>query len=242
MTTFSTLYKRAESRKEGRETLNQCLPDIKDQQEVRNISSNLVLGLMTKGIFQSGFVWKVIENKWPDFESTFKQFDPQTLVTLADEEWDSFCQNPKIVRNAIKILSVRENAEFILELEQREQKPVAEFLADWPSSDLIGLWDYLKKRGSRLGGMTGQYFLRRLGKDSFILSRDVVASLQEMGCDIKDNPTSKKDLNYIQATFNQIHEESGLPYTHISKILGFASGENYPVDTIIKETNRFETT
>lgn len=241
MTIFSTLYQRAEIRKNGAENLKQCLPDIKPKNDVSQIPSNKVLSLMTKGIFQSGFVWSVIEKKWPDFETTFKHFDPQTLVSLPDEDWDSFCQNPKIVRNAIKILTVRENAEFILELEQSEQKNIATFIAEWPESELVDLWLYLKKYGSRLGGMTGQYFLRRLGKDSYILSRDVVTSLQEMGCDVKDNPSSKKDLYTIQQCFNTIHNETELPYTHISKVLGFASGENYPVDTIIQETDRFET-
>lgn len=242
MSTFSTLYERAETRKEGPETLKACLPPVASRDALRSLSSGKVLGHMTKGIFQSGFVWKVIENKWPDFEDTFHNFDPKTLVSLPDEDWDSFCQNPKIVRNAIKILAVRENAEFILELEQSEQKTIAEFIDDWPVSELIDLWAYFKKYGSRLGGMTGQYLLRRLGKDSFMLSRDVVTSLQELGCDIKDNPTSKRDHKVIQACLNEIHESTQLPYTHISKVLGFASGENYPVDTIVKETIRFETT
>jgi 3-methyladenine DNA glycosylase Tag len=242
MTSFSTLYKRAETRKEGKKKLQECLPKAPASDHLKTTPSSIILGLMTKGIFQSGFVWKIIDQKWPNFESTFYHFDPKTLVNIADEEWDGFCQNPKIVRNATKILSVRENAEFILELEEAEQKTIAEFIHDWPSSELTDLWLYLKKHGSRLGGMTGQYFLRRTGKDSFILSRDVVTSLQELGCDIKDNPTSKREFKIIQDCFNTLHKESGLSYTHLSKILSFASGENYPVETIIQETQKHEPT
>ena len=34
--------------------------------------------------------------------------------------------------------------------------------------------------------------------------------VQVSGADIKDNPGSKRELNLIQETFNQGHEESGL--------------------------------
>jgi hypothetical protein len=45
----------------------------------------------------------------------------------------------------------------------------AEFIAAWPSNDMIGLWDYLKKKGQRLGGNTGPYALRAIGKNTFYL-------------------------------------------------------------------------
>ncbi|HAG41377.1 MAG TPA: 3-methyladenine DNA glycosylase, partial [Pseudoalteromonas sp.] len=40
-------------------------------------------------------------------------------------------------------------------------------VANWPGDDTIGLWAYLKKHGARLGGNTGPYALRALGKDTF---------------------------------------------------------------------------
>ena len=97
------------------------------------------------------------------------------------------------------------------------------YIAEWPESDLVGLFDCLKKRGSRLGGNTGQRFLRNIGKDTFVLSKDVVACLRNRaGLDIKDMPSSKREFNAIQQTFNQWHEETSLPYTHLSKIMAFS--------------------
>jgi len=76
----------------------------------------------------------------------------------------------------------------------------------------------LAKRGARLGGRTGQFFLRFIGKDSFVLSADVVACLRDAGLEIGENPTSKKDLGKIQAQFNAWAEETGLSLTHLSRI------------------------
>ncbi len=81
----------------------------------------------------------------------------------------------------------------------------------------------IKKRGSRLGGHTGQYFLRFMGKDSFILSRDVVAALIREGV-VTSEPKSQRDLKLTQQVFNQWSEESGRPLTQISRILAFTVG------------------
>ena len=53
----------------------------------------------------------------------------------------------------------------------------ARFLAEWPNTDLIGLLDFLKRNGSRLGGETGMHFLRSIGKPALITMPDVVKAL-----------------------------------------------------------------
>jgi hypothetical protein len=85
----------------------------------------------------------------------------------------------------------------------------------------------LKKQGSRLGGNSGMYFLRRVGKDCFVLSRDVVVTLNSVGLGIAERPSSKRDLKKIQAQFNSWHEETQLPFSHLSRIAACAVGENY---------------
>ena len=106
---------------------------------------------------------------------------------------------------------------------ERQERYVdfAAFFADWPPADLVGLFAFLKKRGSRLGGNTGQYFLRFLGKDAFIFSRDVCAALVREGV-VDKPPTSKRDMAKAQAAFTHWHEESGRPYCQISQILAFS--------------------
>jgi hypothetical protein len=40
--------------------------------------------------------------------------------------------------------------------------------------------------------------------------------------------------------FNTWHDETGLPYTHLSKIAAFSMGENYTVNDIKQQINKFE--
>jgi hypothetical protein len=69
--------------------------------------------------------------------------------------------------------------------------------------------------------------LRFLGWDGFVTSRDVVACLRDAGLDVAETITSKRDLAKVQAQFNAWAEETGLPYTHISRICAMSIGENY---------------
>jgi hypothetical protein len=76
----------------------------------------------------------------------------------------------------------------------------------------------MKKRGARLGGMTGQRVLRNMGKDTFVTTGDVVRCLQRAGVDLSEAPASKRELSLIQDAFNHWQKESGLPFSHISRI------------------------
>jgi len=87
---------------------------------------------------------------------------------------------------------------------------------------LVGLFELLRKRGSRLEGNTGQRFLRNVGKDTYVLTRYVIRCFKISGLDIKINVTSKREMSNIQAVFNKWHAESGLSYTHLSKIAAFS--------------------
>ena len=124
-------------------------------------------------------------------------------------------------------MSVRVNARFVQDV-AKEHGSFGKFLAEWPSSDEVGLLELLAKRGSRLGGNTGQMLLRFLGCDGFVASRDVVACLRDAGLDVAEAPTSKRDLAKIQEQFNAWAKETGLPYTHLSRICAFSIGENHP--------------
>jgi 3-methyladenine DNA glycosylase Tag len=123
-------------------------------------------------------------------------------------------------------MSVRANAAFMLDV-AKEHGSFGKFLANWPSSDEVGLLELLAKSGNRLGGNTGQMTLRFLGWDGFVTSRDVVACLRDAGVDIAEEVKSKRDLAKVQAQFNAWAEETGLPYVHISRICAMSIGENY---------------
>lgn len=193
------------------------MPTVRSARALAASKDDRWLSQMTRCVFQAGFVWRVVDHKWDDFEQVFFGFPPDRIVMLSPEQIDRFARDPRIIRNRQKVLSVQANAQFILDI-NREHGSFGKFIANWPAGDLIGLFDVLKARGSRLGGMSGQRVLRNMGKDTFIVTGDVVRSLQHSGLDIGDTPGSKRELRLIQQAFNQWHEESGLPYSHISRI------------------------
>src|SRR5262249_62149636 len=130
----------------------------------------------------------------------------------------------RIVRNPPKIMAVRSNAQFVADI-ARDHGSFGKFLAQWPNSDQVGLLELLAKRGVRLGGRTGQYFLRFIGKDSFMASTGVVPCLRDAGLDISQNPASKRELAKVQAQFNDWAKETGFPLTHLSRLRAMAIGQ-----------------
>lgn len=138
---------------------------------------------------------------------------PEQIEALASDE--------RIIRNFTKVKAVFDNALFIRDIDE-EYGSFGQYLASWPADDTVGLWLDLKKRGSRLGGATSSYFLRFMGKDTFVLSNDVVQALHYYGlCDEKAF-TSQKSLRAVQRVFNELQEISGRPLCEISRILSYS--------------------
>jgi 3-methyladenine DNA glycosylase Tag len=233
MTRFSAIQARAEQRKGGPDVLAKLLPPPPPKAALVTLPDDRILAEMTRRVFSAGFVWSVIEAKWAGFEAAFLGFDPAALAFQPDEFWEGLASDTRIIRNGAKIMAVRRNAVFVQEV-SREHGSFGRFLADWPSSNQTGLMDLLAKRGSRLGGATGQMFLRFVGWDGFVLSRDVVACLREAGVDIAEEPKSKGDLAKIQAQFNAWAEESGLPYLHLSRICAMSAGVNHEPEQLMR--------
>ncbi|MBS0540526.1 MAG: DNA-3-methyladenine glycosylase I, partial [Proteobacteria bacterium] len=192
------------------------------------LGDDRILADMAERIFSAGFVWSVIEKKWPAFEEAFLGFNPKRLLFQPAEFWERLASDKRIVRHAGKIKAVRDNAKFVLEV-SNEHGGFGKFLSRWPADDQAGLLDFLDKRGTRLGGFSGQYFLRFVGWDAFVLSDGVLACLRDSGLSLSATGRSKKDLRAIQAQFNAWKKESGLPIAHISRICALSIGENRPV-------------
>ena len=233
---FKSLYQRAAERKGGTSSLElllgkrilgkKLLDDNAAEQSIAQLTDDRVLAAFTKQIFKSGFVWRVVENKWPDFEEHFFNFNIEKMLMMSEEMLERKASDPKIIRNYNKVKTIKANAQMIFDVTLDKNISFAQFIHDWPSEDIIGLWTYLKKHGQRLGGNTGPYALRLLGKDTFILSSDVEAYLRAQQI-IDGGLQSKKSLTAIQAYFNKMLNESGYSLTQLSRLIAFASGDNY---------------
>lgn len=217
MEEFASIYQRACDRHGGKSAVADYLPVVRTPRSLGASKNDRWLAEMTRCIFQAGFVWRVVDKKWDDFEDVFFGFPPEKIIMLSPDQIDRFAQNPRIIRNRQKVLCVQHNAHYILDI-TKEHGSFGKFISRWPQEDLIGLFAHMKKHGSRLGGMSGQRVLRNMGKDTFVVTADVVRCLQRAGVDINESPTSKRELGLIQNAFNIWQQESTLPYSHMSRL------------------------
>ena len=73
---FSRIYNQAAARKGGEVELRAILPRVAAPGELEAMADDRYLSEVTRCVFKAGFVWRVIENKWPGFEDAFKGFVP----------------------------------------------------------------------------------------------------------------------------------------------------------------------
>lgn len=225
MKSFDTIRRRAADRKGGDDVLLSLLGPKPDNAALATMPDDRILSTIAERVFSAGFVWRVIQQKWPGFEEAFLGFEPKRLLFQPDDFWHDLASDARIVRNPQKIKSVRDNAAFVDRMAS-EHGSFGTFLASWPKDDQTGLLTYLGKHGSRLGGNTGQYFLRWVGWDAYILSGDMTAALRDAGLNISENASSKADRAKVQAKLNEWAAETGLPYVHLSRILAMSTGAN----------------
>jgi 3-methyladenine DNA glycosylase Tag len=216
MTGFDAIEKAALKRL-GREELQRRLPQPKSAAELRAVTDDRYLSLMSLRVFRAGLKHSLVDAKWPAFEEAFLGFAPKRVAAMSDEAVERLLKDERLIRHWGKLKSVRENASAMLEI-AKEHGSFGAFLADWPAANIVGLWDALAKRFSQMGGNSGPMFLRMAGKDTFVLSESVVKALRHWGV-LDAPPKGKKDRALVQAQFNHWAEETGRPLSQLSMTL-----------------------
>ena len=221
MRSFAEIYATACLHKGGEKHVEANLPKAKSADMLIRTSDAEYLSAMSRRIFRAGLKHEMVDAKWPAFEEVFNGFDPFYCSMLNDEQIEALMADKRIIRHLGKIKSVRANGAFIRQLLEK-YKSFGEFLVQWRDDDVVGLWLELKKQATQMGGMSGAAFLRMVGKDTFLLTRDVVAVLMNEQV-VTKTPTSKKDLLATQDAFNLWREETGRPYCELSRIVSYTA-------------------
>jgi 3-methyladenine DNA glycosylase Tag len=222
---YTNLYDVACLRKGESDVVESLLPTVATKAQLSGLGSDRYLAEFTRKVFQSGFVWRIVNNKWPHFEEVFWGFDIERLLMMPDDMLERKASDPGIIRNFNKVKTVLDNALMISDTESREDKTFGEFIASWPDDDVIGLWLFLKKHGSRLGGNTGPYALRTLGVDTFLMTADVEFFLRENAI-VDSGIHSLRALKATQTYFNDLREESGRSLSELSRLVSLGVRRN----------------
>ncbi|WP_304071445.1 DNA-3-methyladenine glycosylase I [Maricaulis maris] len=222
MTPFDEIHARALQHHPDLDERLAAHPSPKPADQLRAVPDDRWLAQMTRCVFQAGFVWKVIEAKWEGFEAAFEGFDPSRISFWSDDDIARLVSDERIVRNGQKITATVANARMVADL-SAEHGGFGAFMAAWPREDQVGLLALLKSRGSRVSGMTGQYFLRFSGWDAWILSGDVGAALVREGI-VDKAPTSKPAIARSAEAIAAWARESGRSHSEVSRILALSVG------------------
>lgn len=128
---------------------------------------------LTLEAFQSGLSWSTILNKRPAFREVFHGFDADAVAAFDETDVERLMQEPRIVRNRLKIEATLTNAratvalreaggleDFVLSFAPGEETAwhdTSEMVSTSPES--VALSKALKKRGFAFVGPTTMYAL-----------------------------------------------------------------------------------
>src|SRR6266446_6689413 len=184
---------------------------------LRSASDDRYLSQMSLRIFRAGLKHSLVDAKWPAFEEVFGGFEPRRVRAMSDEALEALLGDRRLIRHWGKLKSVRDNAAAMIKLAE-EHGSFGAWLADWPATSTVELWEVLAKRFSQMGGNSGSTFLRMVGKDTFILTSSVTAALKHWGA-VDAPPKNRKDRTAVQLCFNAWAAETGRPLCQLSLIL-----------------------
>lgn len=67
---------------------------------------------------QAGLSWETVLKKREDYKHAFKNFEAHKVAGMCDGELEELMNNPKIIRNRLKIFSARKNAIVFLQIQE----------------------------------------------------------------------------------------------------------------------------
>jgi len=201
----------------GAAALEARLPQPRSSAELKAVADDRYLSQMSLRIFRAGLKHSLVDAKWPAFEEVFDGFEPRRVRAMSDEAIEALLTDSRVIRHWGKLKSVRDNAAAMIALAE-EHGSFGAWLADWPGTNIVELWETLAKRFNQMGGNSGPTFLRMAGKDTFILTQSVIAALKRWGA-ADTPPKNRKDRAAVQSCFNNWATETGRPLCQLSLIL-----------------------
>src|SRR5271170_840548 len=213
---FTAIFDAARTR-HGAAALDAHLTQPKSPAELEALGDDRYLSQMSLRIFRAGLRHSLIDAKWPAFEEVFAGFEPRRVRAMPDEALEALLADRRLIRHWGKLKAVRDNAAAMIGVADRHGS-FGNWLAQWPATDIVGLWEALAKEFSQMGGNSGPSFLRMVGKDTFILTQSVVAALKRWGA-IAGPVKNRSDRATVQTCFNAWAAETGRPLRQLSLIL-----------------------
>lgn len=116
---------------------------------------------MTKSVFAAGLDWKMIENKWPNFQKAFEGFSAQKVAKFSGKRVRALMEDAGIIRNEKKIVATIHNAEQLTKV-TKQFGSFKKYLDSF-GKDEESLQDDLQERFEHIGPSSSRTFLWSVG-------------------------------------------------------------------------------
>ena len=121
--------------------------------------------ILSKAVFNAGFSWKVVRNKWKGMKEVFEDFDPKILSKWTVDEISDALESPKIIRNSKKVQAIVSNSKTFLELVDKFES-FDNYLESFRDKSCEERQKILSKQFKWLGPTGSHFFLWSIGEDA----------------------------------------------------------------------------
>lgn len=120
--------------------------------------------ILSKAVFNAGFSYRVVDNKWKGMKEVFNEFEPKILSKWTVDEISKALNSSKIIRNSRKINAIIENASVFLELSKKHGsfENYLKTFKDEPYEERLKI---ISKQFKWLGPTGAHFFLWSVGED-----------------------------------------------------------------------------
>jgi 3-methyladenine DNA glycosylase Tag len=121
--------------------------------------------ILSKAVFNAGFSYQVVRNKWEGIMEVFHEFDPNIISKWTNDEISIALSSPKIIRNSRKVTAIVSNAKLFLELIEKHGT-FENYLKSFRDKCYEDRQKILSKQFKWLGPTGAHFFLWSIGEDA----------------------------------------------------------------------------
>ena len=121
--------------------------------------------ILSKAVFNAGFSYQVVRNKWRGTMEVFHEFEPEIISKWTNDEILIALSSPKIIRNSRKVIAIVSNAKVFLKLIGKHGS-FENYLNSFRDKSYEEKQKILSKQFKWLGPSGAHFFLWSIGENA----------------------------------------------------------------------------
>ncbi|MFW9825686.1 MAG: DNA-3-methyladenine glycosylase I [Candidatus Thorarchaeota archaeon] len=121
--------------------------------------------ILSKAVFNAGFSYEVVRNKWKGIKEAFHEFNPEVIANWTVDEISEALESPKIIRNSKKVTAIVSNAKVFLDIVSKYGS-FENYLKSFGDKCYEDRQKIIAKQFKWLGPTGAHFFLWSVGEDA----------------------------------------------------------------------------